>query len=265
MTRDDATKARREEALRRFERATELPLLLLAIAMIPLIVVPLVVDLPETVADAVVAADWFIWAAFAFEYVTRLCLTNERARFVRREWADLLIVVLPFARPLRIARSARALRVLRLVRLAAFVGEIGKEARRLLTRHHLHYVLLVALAGVLVAAGLVTILEDGQGGRISDFGDALWWAITTVTTVGYGDTYPVTDAGRGIAAVLMVGGITLFGLLTANLAAFILERARGDSEPAADATEQKLDLLLARMATLEASIEAVRSRLAEPG
>jgi voltage-gated potassium channel len=123
----------RQTVLERFERATELPLLILALAMIPLILVPLVVELDGTADAVVMAADWFIWAAFAFEYIVRLALTDQRARFVRREWPDLLIVVLPFLRPLRIMRSARALRLLRLARLAAVLTVATQEGRRLLT------------------------------------------------------------------------------------------------------------------------------------
>ncbi|MCA1709850.1 MAG: ion transporter, partial [Actinobacteria bacterium] len=167
---------RRQEALERFERATELPLLLLALAMVPLLVLPLVLDLPDGVEAAFVAADWFIWTAFAVEYVVRLALSPKRWRFVRRHWADLLIVVLPFLRPLRIVRSARALRVLRLARLGAALGKVGQDGKRLLVRHHFHYALLVIVIVVLGAASLAFMVEDGSGGTIDSFGDALWWA-----------------------------------------------------------------------------------------
>ena len=77
---------------------------------------------------------------------------------------------------------------------------------------------------VLGSAAAAYALEDGAGGTIDSLGDALWWAITTVTTVGYGDMFPVTPAGRGIAAFLMLSGIALFGVLTANIAAFFVEQ-----------------------------------------
>src|SRR5687768_7580452 len=192
------TQGDRRDALDRFERAVEVPLLVLALLMVPLLVVPLVVDLPTEAGRAFVALDWFVWGAFALEYVVRLALTDQRWRFVRREWPDLLIVVLPFLRPLRVVRSARALRVLRLTRLVAVLGEVGQEARRLLVRHRLHYTLLVTLVVVVGSAALMLAVEDGSAGAIDGFDDALWWAITTVTTVGYGDTFPVTSAGRGI-------------------------------------------------------------------
>jgi hypothetical protein len=142
---------RRQELLDRFERATELPLLILAVLMVPLLAIPLLLHLDGATEAAFVAADWFVWAVFAVEYMVRLSLSTKRWRFIRREWPDLLIIVLPFLRPLRIVRSARALRLLRLGRLVAFLGVAGQETRRLLVRHQLHYALLITV-GVLVAA-----------------------------------------------------------------------------------------------------------------
>jgi voltage-gated potassium channel len=245
---------RRQDALERFERAVELPLLVLALAMVPLLVLPLLLDLPSGVEATFLAADWFIWAVFAVEYVVRLVLTPNRWRFVRREWPDLLIVVLPFLRPLRVVRSARALRLLRLARLGAVLGKVSQDGRRLLVRHHFHYALLVILVVILASAALVFAVEEGQGGTIDSFSDALWWAATTVTTVGYGDTFPVTPAGRGVAVFLMVAGITLFGLLTANLATFLIERSA--EEPGEDEVKTRLDELLRRMGELEARLSS---------
>jgi voltage-gated potassium channel len=256
---------RRAELLDRFERATEVPLLVLALLMVPLLFAPWLLDLPEQVESTLLVLDWMIWGCFAFEFAVRLALVERRAQFLRREWIDLLIVLLPVLRPLRIARSARALRLLRLGRVALFLAEATKEGRRLLTRHHLHFALLAAGAVVVFAAGLAFLAEDGGGGPIESFGDSLWWAATTVTTVGYGDTYPVTPAGRGVGVILMLAGITLFGTITANLAAFFVESEaskhasehRGD----APATRDQIDELRDRIADLE---EMLRLALSSP-
>jgi voltage-gated potassium channel len=103
------------------------------------------------------------------------------------------------------------------------------------------------MGAMLGAAALVHVLEEHGGGSIHTFGDSLWWAVTTVTTVGYGDTFPVTPAGRAVAAVLMVGGIALFGVLTANVAAFLIEEEGGES---ADIVA-RLDEVLLRLDAIE--------------
>ena len=231
-----------------------MPLLVLALAMIPLLVLPLLVELPSALEAAFLAADWFIWAVFAIEYVVRLALSRPKWAFVRREWADLLIVVLPFLRPLRVIRSARALRLLRLARLGSVLGEVFKLARRLLVRHQLHYALLVILVVIVGCASLALAVEEHAGGSIQTFGDALWWAVTTVTTVGYGDTFPVSPAGKGVAAFLMVTGITLFGLLTANLTTLFAERAGQAEEAREDAMTARLDEILRRLDQLERTL-----------
>ncbi len=241
----------RQAALERFERAVELPLLILALAMVPLLVAPLVIDVPAALKATFVAADWFIWAAFAFEYVVRLALTTSRGRFIRREWPDLLIIVLPFLRPLRIVRSARALRLLRLTRLLGALSKAGRQGRRLLVRHKLHYAVLVTGVAVVGAASVMSAVEDGGGGNIDSFADAMWWAVTTVTTVGYGDTVPVTPAARGVAAFLMVAGIALFGVLTANIAAFFVAHDQED-----DPVSERLDEVLRRLDRLELLLAA---------
>lgn len=245
----------RREALERFDRAVELPLLVLALVMVPLLVAPFVVDLSPGLHRTFIAVDWLIWAVFAFEYVVRLLLTDRRWRFVRREWPDLLIVVLPFLRPLRIVRSARALRLLRLARLVAVLEKGRQEARRLLVRHQLHYTLLVTVIVVVGAAALALAVEDASGGPIRRFGDALWWAVTTVTTVGYGDTYPVTAVGRGIGVLLMVTGVALLGVLSANLAAFLLESPTDERPRTVD---DRLDEVLRRLDAIERQLSERR-------
>jgi hypothetical protein len=133
--------------------------------------------------------------------------------------------VVPMLRPLRVLRSARLLRVLRLARLVAFAVEGLQEVREILRRRGLSWVLLIVVALNLVAAALVlTFEQDTPGGNIHSYPDALWWAVTTITTVGYGDRFPMSPAGRGVAVVLMVSGIALFGVITASIAAYFVEQ-----------------------------------------
>jgi voltage-gated potassium channel len=221
----------RAQALERFERHTAWPMLILSIAIIPLLVIPLIFELSTAVETTFFALDWFIWAAFAVEYGVRLFLSERKLRFLRANVVDLVIVVVPFLRPLRVVRSARALRALRAVRVAAFLFRGTRAAHAVLTGHKLHYVLLVMLVLVVASALLVESVESASpASNIKSVPDALWWAATTVTTVGYGDRFPVTAVGRGVAVVLMAAGVGVFGLLAASMASFFIQHKSEDSE-----------------------------------
>jgi voltage-gated potassium channel len=226
-------KQRRGEAFERFADAVDGPMLVLALLMVPVLLLPLVVDLSPAQDQVLEAVGWMIWAAFAAEYAIKLYLAPDRWRFVRRNIPDLLIVVLPFLRPLRLVRSVRLVRLLRAARLLAFVVEGLEEVRSIMRRRGLNYVLLIMLALLVVAAALVFQFErDQPAATIHSFPDALWWAVTTITTVGYGDKFPTSAAGRGVAVVLMIAGIALFGVITASIAAYFVEKDSGAADTA---------------------------------
>jgi voltage-gated potassium channel len=105
-----------QEALGRFQRQTAWPMMFLALAIIPLLVLPQVVDLPSGIETTFFALDWFIWMAFVLEYGIRLYLAPNKRYFVSHNIIDLLFVLVPFLRPLRVARSARAISLLRATR-----------------------------------------------------------------------------------------------------------------------------------------------------
>jgi voltage-gated potassium channel len=246
----NADKARRAELLQRFEQITELPLTILALAIIPLLGIPLAVDLSASTETAFLVADWMIWGIFAVELGIRTYLAERRLNYLARHWYDVLIVVLPFLRPLRVLRSMRAVR---LARLGPFVARRGIGARHLLAGRGLQWVLLLALFIIVSAATAVWLFEHGEGGTIDNYGDALWWAATTVTTVGYGDAVPITSEGRAIAVFLMLLGITLFSWLTANIAAFLVEFG-GKRERAVTMAD-----LMDKLEALKAELKALRS------
>jgi voltage-gated potassium channel len=244
----------RGEAFDRFSRLVDGPMMVLALVMIPLIIVPLIMDLSPGMDHALVAIDYLIWAAFTIEYVVKLWLAPDRWRFVKANIPDLVIVVVPMLRPLRILRGARLLRLLRLARLVAFAIEGLHEVRDVLRRRGLSWVLLIALALNLVAAALVLSFErDVPGSNIHSYPDALWWAVTTITTVGYGDRFPMSAAGRGVAVVLMVSGIALFGVITASIAAYFVEHKAEQDDVAG-----RLDRILERLDAIEAGLREDR-------
>jgi voltage-gated potassium channel len=202
------------EALERFERQTAWPMPILSVAIIPLLVIPLVMDLSPSADSTVFAIDVFIWAIFALEYGIRLYLAPAKGRFVRSNVIDLIVVLIPFLRPLRVAASLQMLRLLRASVVVVLLLRATKALRNVLTRQKLHYTLLVASC-VTVGAGLIVA------------------EIERVTTVGYGDAFPTTAVGRAFAVVLMLFGVSLFGLLAASLASFLIERGveQGRADP----------------------------------
>jgi voltage-gated potassium channel len=215
----------RAAAFERFSRTVDGPLTVLALAMIPLIVVPFVLDLSAATERAVLAVDYLIWAVFAAEYTIKVCLAPNRRRFVLHHIPDLIIVLVPMLRPLRVLRSVRLLRLLRLTLLAGLAVKGLREARDVLRHRGLNWVLLIVLVLNLIAAAMVLEFERGNPeANISSYPDALWWAVTTITTVGYGDRFPMSPAGRGVAVVLMVSGIAVFGVITASIAAYFVEQ-----------------------------------------
>lgn len=246
---------RRAKALEAIEQATDLPMSLLAVAFIPLLVLPAVMPLSETTRTVFTRLEWLIWAVFALELAVKTYLAPQRGRYLLRHWFDVLIVALPFLRPLRVIRSARALRVLTALRLFGAGTRVVVATREMFGRHGLQYVVVVCAVLFVASAGAVTYFERNAGGAIKDFPTALWWAAVTVTTVGYGDTFPVTAEGRGVGVFLMGVGIALFSLLTANIAAFFVA-----SQPQSEGTAG-LEEVLTHLRRIEEQLAELRGRL----
>jgi voltage-gated potassium channel len=219
-------------AVEKIERFTEVPMLFLALAYIPVFVVEYVPDVSAGVRRGADLVQWAIVAAFAVELVVKVAVADRRLRYLRSRWPEVLIVVLPFLRPLRV------------LLVLPFLVRALRGLERVLGTYRAAYVLVLGLLTAFTGSGLVLLLEGGSGGTINGFGDALWWAITTITTVGYGDTYPVTAAGRVVAALVMLVGIVLFGVLTAGVAAYFVERVEEEEEREQD---DKIDLVLKRL------------------
>ncbi|MCB0967673.1 MAG: potassium channel family protein [Ilumatobacter sp.] len=205
------------------------------------------------VASSARFANWVIWALFLFDLLVRLFLTtSSRWRYLAGHWFDVGIVVLsvvPIFQPLRALRSARALRVARSLRAVSLLARFWHGATRVWDGMHGRLVGVAVLVIVVAGAVGTWTIERHQGGPIRSLNDATWWAFTTVTTVGYGDTYPVTPEGRAIAVFLMLSGIAVFGVVSANLAALFVNTSSREAE-----LESKIDQLSARIDELIAAL-----------
>jgi voltage-gated potassium channel len=202
-----------ETKLQRWERHAEWPLAVAAVLFLVLFSRQVLAQPQGREAHIVWAVDWAIWGLFVVDYVVRLCLAGNRWHWFLRHFLDFAIVTLPLLRPLRLLRLLVLIEVLQKAVGDAFRGRI--------------VVYTVSGVVLLIYTASLAVFDKERylhGATINSFGKALWWSITTVTTVGYGDVYPVTNTGRVIAVLLMIGGISLVGVVTATLASWIIER-----------------------------------------
>ena len=225
---------------------------ILALAVIPALLLD---DGTSPIVHLIAAAtNWIVWLAFCGEFVALLLLSPRKRQFVRESWFDLLIIVVSPPLPLvpetwQGLRAARALRLLRLLRAFGVLGIGLKTTRRLLQHRRFNYVLL-ATSGVLVLGALgIYIVERNVNEAITSPGDALWWAISTATTVGYGDIYPKTGEGRLIAVVLMLTGISVIGVFTATIASLFM----------IDKEDEELADIRTRLEQMDAKLERLLS------
>ncbi|MEV7322674.1 potassium channel family protein [Streptomyces sp. NPDC093970] len=208
----------RESTQARWEELTQRPLLALAVAFAVAYALPIVDgSAGHALTAACTGAEWVVWGSFAVDYLVRLALAPRRGEFVRTHWMDLCAVVLPLLQPLR------------LLRLVATLTLVGRRAR-MASQIRLTTYVVGAVVGLLMFGSLavLSVERDSPNGNIRTLGDALWWSFTTMTTVGYGDHAPTTGLGRMIAVGLMLSGIALLGVVTANIATWFIARFEKD-------------------------------------
>lgn len=233
--------------LQRWERLSSWPLA--AVGLLFLLAYSVqVIGRTEGVGDHLLdVVIWSTWVLFAADYVMRLRLAPQRGRWFLLHLYELVVLALPALRPLRLLRLVTLLRVVHRVAGSALRGRI--------------IVYAAGSAVLLVYVGALAVLdseEDASGANITSFGDALWWAVTTITTVGYGDRFPVTVVGRLVAAGLMIGGIAVLGVITASVAAWMVDQVRED-------TAAEVNPLEAEVHELRREIARLRDVRGDPG
>jgi voltage-gated potassium channel len=230
----------------RWERRTEWPLAAAAVAFLVAYAVPILRPHLSSGWKSVCQAIVFVtWVAFAFDYVTRLVLAEKRWSYWWRHLLDLVIVVLPLLRPLRLLRLLVFLRALNRRAAASLHGRIA--------------IYVGSATALLLFAASLAVLDAERGHRgatIQTFPDALWWSATTITTVGYGDRFPVTATGRLVAVGLMLGGIALLGVVTASIASWLVTRVQETEESAEAATRNDLRAVQEEVRELRRLLEA---------
>lgn len=189
--------------------------------------------------------DWLVWWFFVIESALLLIVVDNKWRYLRSNWMNVFIILagLPIIlwgySPL-----AAVLRSLRLLLMVGLIYRLTKTVRKILSRNQLGATLLVALLLVLVSGVIITAIDPA----FESPAEGIWWALVTVSTVGYGDFSPVSGPGRIFAAVLILAGVVLFSLVTANLAAYLVEKeVEKDVEAETREEQVYLDKALGRL------------------
>lgn len=190
-----------------------------------------------------------IWLVFVVDYFTRLVLADDKKAFFKHHIFDLLSIIpasslLFFFRIAQIGETFRMLKLFRLLRLIGFTGRLASFFKR----NELVYYLYISIAVIMVTAAMFCISE-----KVS-YQTALWWAITTATTIGYGDVIPKTEIGRGAAIILMLLGIGFIGMLTGTITEFFAKKDEA-------AMSKQLDRLEAGNHQLHAELDEIKQLL----
>jgi len=216
----DDTPSGRAKRLKSYEQRTSTLMVLLAAGFLVLYAVQvLAVDLPQWLRLTTQVINGAIWLVFVIDLVIRVLLADNRLTYLLRHPIEVVALILPMFRFLRILRVITAGDWLATRRGRLAVGRTATAT-----------VIAVLFVATVAALGMLDAERTATDANITDFGEALWWAFTTMSTVGYGDTYPVTPPGRFLAVIMMLMGVSLLGIVSATLAANFLARTQLDAE-----------------------------------
>jgi voltage-gated potassium channel len=199
---------------------------------------------PE-VSRFIQAADTFICLVFLADFGLRFHKAENKFKFMKWGWID-LISSIPNVDVFRWGRLIRVFRILRAIRSAKVLVEVVFRKR---TQGAMFTVGCLAVILMVFSSILILECEKGGAGNIRSGEDAIWWSLATITTVGYGNKFPVTSEGKLVGAVVMVFGIAIYATFTASIASLLLEKEE----------EKKLDTLIAEVRILSGMVEELKS------
>ena len=205
-------KSARERAVEKWERYSTIPLALLALVYLGLYAVEVLGDQSQVILFDLILVSDIIWGIFIVDFVARLLLHDNKKAFLKKNIIELIGLLLPFFRAFRMFRVVIA------------IGFLTRAAKSLQGRINIYIGLILPMLIFTCSLGVYEAEHRAPGANITNYGDALWWAFVTITTIGYGDYFPVTFEGRTIAVLLMLSGLALVSVITVSFASWFLDR-----------------------------------------
>jgi voltage-gated potassium channel len=241
--------AHEQPAARKWGKRLEWPMMFVALW------IPLQWYLEETQEIAPLLAriaDWLVWLAFLAETTLLSALVRNRRAYLRGNWMNLVIIVGGLPPLWQFTPLVGLLRSFRLVLAVMILARLSKSVRMLLSRHQLGNTLAAAFVTMVMSGVIISRIDPSIG----TVWDGMWWAWTTMSTVAYGDVVPHNAAGRLFGSLLILFGVVLLSLLTANLAAFFI----GSDVEKVERDEKEADRMLK---DISARLERIERRLEE--
>ncbi|MBI5437626.1 MAG: two pore domain potassium channel family protein [Nitrosomonadales bacterium] len=237
-----------QHAARLWAKRLEWPMLLVALW------IPIQWYLEETQAIGPMlarAADWMIWLAFLIETTLLSTLVRNKREYLLRNWMNLAIIVGGLPIVWQYTPLIGLMRSLRLVLVIVLLARLSKTVRKLLSSHQLGSTLAVAFVTMALSGVIVSRIDPSIG----TVWDGMWWAWVTMATVGYGDVVPHNAAGRLFGSLLILFGVVLISLLTANMAAFFIGGDVEKMEKEEKEADRQLKEISARLDRIERLLE----------
>ena len=262
----------KNELATKIEKRIDTPMIILALLIIPIVVIELEIVPTNTYwVSCATKIDDGIWFAFLLEYLVLVSLYDDKVGYTKRSWLNLIIILLspPLICPqgfalIRSLRSLRALRLFRALRSLRIIIALKRGIKPILDvliKNSLHYVTLITIL-LIILSGIAFSWLEHQDISIQGIFQGAWWAITTVTTVGYGDLYPESPKGRILAVAVMIIGIGFVAILTANIASYFVEKDKNKENEYQEGDEKdENQLILERLEELSKKIDEINRRL----
>lgn len=197
-------------------------ILVLSVYVLGALLIDTLFKIPEETSRLLQLFDFAICGIFFLDFCIQFSRADDKWKFMRWGWID-LVASIPMVDAFRVGRLFRLIRILRIVKAFKSLKEFLDSFFLNKAQGTLNSAMIIAALMVIYSSITILQVETHPESNITTAGDALWWAFVTITTVGYGDFYPVTLEGRLNAAVLMTTGVGIFGTFTAYVASWFVK------------------------------------------